>query len=337
MKKNKPAELLRIKPQAAEFGPDLPAEPMERLVYFARLAPSSHNSQPWKFVLERDAIDLFADLSRWLRVADRGRRELYLSLGCALESLLVAADHEGFGSEVRLFPVAADDSYVCRIEIRRAGPKRERSAANLVHAIPRRHTSHRDFDPARPLAEHDLAWLREAPEGESVALHYLGAGERGALEDLLARAEAKLLADPAYRAELGAWIGEGALGTSWLLSKLGQFAFSQLPAAERYARSESARLAAAPHIGLLSTPGDTSVDQVRAGQAYLRIALMAESHDVRVQPFSAPLELDETRAAVGQLFALGVRRPQQLFRLGYAEPEAVRTRRRALREVLVRA
>ncbi len=31
----------------------LPADPMARLVYHARLSPSSHNSQPWRFVTGR--------------------------------------------------------------------------------------------------------------------------------------------------------------------------------------------------------------------------------------------------------------------------------------------
>ena len=330
-------KLTRVTEQKPEFGPDLPADPLERLVHFARLAPSSHNSQPWRFVLERDAIDVFADLARWLPAADRDRRELYLSLGCALETLLIAADHAGFGSAVKLFPIAGDESYVCRVEIRRAGPKRDNPAGDLLHAVPRRHTSHREFDKAQPLAERDLAWLRGAADGEQVALHVLGDGARGALEELLERAEAKLFADPGYREELGRWIGEGALGTSWLISKLGQLAMQRLPAAERYSRDEGGRLASAPHVALLSTPSDARPGQVRAGQAYLRLSLMAETRGVRVQPFSAPLEVDETRAATAALFGIGERRAQQLFRLGYAEAETARTRRRPLSEILVRA
>ena len=328
--------LMLLEPQAPELGTDLPADPMERLVHFARLAPSSHNSQPWRFVLERDAIDVFADLTRWLCVADRDRRELYLSVGCALESLLIAADYEGFGTEVKLFPIAGDESYVCRIDIRRSGPKRESAAGGLLDAAPRRHTSHRAFDQARPIAKRDLALLQDAP-GEGVVLHLLdGDQARPALDALLARAEAKLFADSGYRAELGRWIGQGALGTSWLISKLGQLAFTHLAAAERYAHEEAVRLASAPHFALLSTDGDSRPEQVCAGQAYARIALMAESRDIRTQPFSAPLEVEETRAAVAQLFGIGARRAQQLFRLGYAEPETLRTTRRPLADVLVR-
>ena len=52
----------------------LPPDPLARLVYYARLAPSSHNSQPWKFVVGASEIDVFADLSRWLKVSDPSRR-----------------------------------------------------------------------------------------------------------------------------------------------------------------------------------------------------------------------------------------------------------------------
>lgn len=335
--KGKQPELTRIRPQAPEFGADLPADPLERLVHFAALAPSWHNAQPWKFVIERNAIDLFADLSRWLRVADPDRRELYLSLGCALESLLIAGDYEGFGSETKLFPVAGDDSYVCRIEIRRHGPKRDNAAGDLLHAVPHRHTSHREFDRARPVPEKDLAWLNGAADGERLAFHLLGEnGARPALEALLATAEAKLLADRARREELARWAGGGGLGASWLGSKLEQFALTRLVGARHFSQTEATRLASAPHVALLSTRADTPAERVAAGQAYLRIALMAETRGIRAQPFSAPLHLAETRVEVARLFGIGERRPQHLFRLGYAEPEAAHTHRRPLSEILVR-
>lgn len=73
----------------------LPAHPLERLAYYARLAPSSHNRQPWKFVIGESEIDLFADVDKWLRVADRDRREMFISLGCAIESIRIAADYAG--------------------------------------------------------------------------------------------------------------------------------------------------------------------------------------------------------------------------------------------------
>src|ERR671910_1332744 len=76
-------------------------EQLKFLLQYAILAPSSKNTQPWRFSVGEDTIGIFADLSRWQPVADRGRRELYMSLGCALENLLVAIEDFGFGHNVK--------------------------------------------------------------------------------------------------------------------------------------------------------------------------------------------------------------------------------------------
>jgi nitroreductase len=38
------------------------------LIEVAGRAPSLHNTQPWRFTVSRDAIELHADISRRLRV-----------------------------------------------------------------------------------------------------------------------------------------------------------------------------------------------------------------------------------------------------------------------------
>jgi hypothetical protein len=50
----------------------------------ASLAPSVHNTQPWRFMLRPDALELYADDSRQLRALDPTRRQLLISCGCAL-------------------------------------------------------------------------------------------------------------------------------------------------------------------------------------------------------------------------------------------------------------
>ena len=63
------------------------------LVRFAILAPSTHNSQPWKFHIDNNTITIEPDLSLALRVSDPHNRHLLISLGCALENILIAADY----------------------------------------------------------------------------------------------------------------------------------------------------------------------------------------------------------------------------------------------------
>ncbi len=74
------------------------------LLRYAILAPSAKNSQPWCFAVRQNRIHLLADMRRRQLIQDPGERELYISLGCALENLLVAAEHFGFRHGVTYFP-----------------------------------------------------------------------------------------------------------------------------------------------------------------------------------------------------------------------------------------
>lgn len=69
------------------------AEKLQFLLQYTILAPSSHNTQHWKFSVSEDEIHVFVDRTRWLKVADRDQRELQISVGCALENLLITTEH----------------------------------------------------------------------------------------------------------------------------------------------------------------------------------------------------------------------------------------------------
>ena len=61
------------------------------LVRYATLAPSSHNTQCWKFRLEDGAISILPDFSRRTPAVDPDDQHLDTTLGCAAENLIQAA------------------------------------------------------------------------------------------------------------------------------------------------------------------------------------------------------------------------------------------------------
>ena len=66
-------------------------ESVAALVGAAILAPSHWNSQPWRFEWDAGALRLVLDPSRMLPGCDPDQRFAHMSLGAALENLLVAA------------------------------------------------------------------------------------------------------------------------------------------------------------------------------------------------------------------------------------------------------
>ena len=87
------------------------------LVRAAVLAASAHNAQPWHFAVAPDRIDLFADPSRTLGSMDPLLREMDVSLGCALENLVLAGPPNGLGPTVHLLPDPGDPTHVARVDL----------------------------------------------------------------------------------------------------------------------------------------------------------------------------------------------------------------------------
>ena len=77
----------------------IPEESLLKILKYAAMAPSGHNTQPWIFKTGNESISILPDFTRALPVVDRDNHALYISLGCALENLIIAANEFGFQTE----------------------------------------------------------------------------------------------------------------------------------------------------------------------------------------------------------------------------------------------
>ncbi len=310
---------------------------MAFLLRFAILAPSTHNTQPWKFAIGpigHEDIFIYADWSRWLNVADPDQRELHASIGCALENLLIAAEHYGFAHQVTYFPRPVDETLVAQVRLTEGGAPSEHRKG-LFDAIPARHTNHKRYE-RRMVDPYALAALRSVVVEPEMEL-FLSADDalRRQVDELVIQADVRQFADAEFRRELAHWIGEGAYGAPWLLAKLGEIATRQLNAGPLVAQRDADLLLSAPVFGVITTPQNTPTLQVIAGQVYERVHLKATALGLSMQPMNQALQVPEVKSRLVGVLPIGPRSPQVLFRLGYAEPEAEHTPRRPLEAVLM--
>ena len=300
--------------------------PLESLVDYARLAPSTRNTQPWSFAVCGNEIRVFVDRDRWLRIADPDQRELYLSAGCALENLLVAGAHHGYKANLTYVKEERADGLAAIARFEPGGRAADRRVP-LFGAIAKRHTNRRPYH-RRALARDVMVALYAAVHDEGVQLWlFTDAVTSGRVEQLLALAERTQYSDPAYRRELAESIGSGVFGHGWFEAAAGQLVVKHVDVGGAAARKEVARLRSAPALGVLTSRTDDRAVQVRAGQAFERLALTATRMGVAAQPLSALMQSPMTRAAVAELLPEEVY-PQHVFRLGYAPPERRRSTRR---------
>jgi nitroreductase len=183
--------------EADHTGPD----PMN-LIRAAVLAANAHNTQPWLFTVSGDRIELFADLTRTIGAMDPLLREMHVSLGCAVENLVLAGPPSGLTANVVLLPDPADATHIATITLTPTTASR----SPLFDAITSRHTNRGGYDTTRPVTGQQLdalGALVDVPGTEVV--WFTTDEEKRAFSDLTVRATEAIIADPQQAADDYRW------------------------------------------------------------------------------------------------------------------------------------
>jgi nitroreductase len=173
----------------AELSPPLP-EHVDSILGAARLAPSHDNQQPWRFLVEGDAISFFVDQDRDRSPGCDGGRMARIGVGAAVECALVRAGR--LGASVRFQPPRPG----ALVTITVSDAKRQVEGDK---ALMRRTTNRHLYD-GRAVDEATFKWLQEAtPPLESARTHWFGRERVRTLGPLVEEGEAILFADARLR------------------------------------------------------------------------------------------------------------------------------------------
>ena len=305
--------------------------PQRELVRCATLAASGHNAQPWKFVLREDANELHPDFTRRLPAVDPDNRELWISLGCALENLLVAARATGFEPAVS-FPAAAD---FIRIRLTSGAPPGD----PLFVAIARRQNTRSAFD-GRPVNPAVFDRLQAMPLEPGIGLRLVVTpGELTTVGEYVSRGNLNQFADRAFVTELIQWVRfnkrealasldglhSSCMGTPEVPRWLGRLVLSNTKP-EKEAEADVAKLRSSPGVVVITSDTDDKTAWVRTGQVYERLALTLTSLDLKLAFLNQPIEVAGIRGQFRSALGLGPAQPQLIVRFGYADalPQSLR-------------
>ncbi len=299
----------------------------------ARLAPSVHNSQPWRFVMTDDSLEIHADRDRQLAVLDPTGRQLLISCGCALLNARTAVAARGYQPIVERFPDSARPDLVARLRLPQQQPRWVALGA-LDQFVPRRRTSRTPYldEVIPPPVIDDLIRTAAAEGGVMTELRHRE--HRAAAADLSRHAAELEDAEPAYREELRRWTSTDPQRADGILTVPAGSAGALVEAVASFRLLPQANGSQSPDpcLLVLATPGDDRAGWLRAGEALERVWLEATQLGYVASLFTQVIEIPHTRQRLRA--ALGLPQPPHvLLRVGRAAAPPA-SNRRPLAELL---
>jgi len=313
----------------------------QELVRYATLAPSSHNTQCWKFRLEDGAISVLPDLARRCPAVDPDDHHLFVSLGCAAENLIQAALANGLKGHAG-FDAAGGN--VLRVALEPTKPE----TTTLFQAIPERQSTRREYD-GQQIDSQQLQLLETVGTGNGVQVLLMTEGQAmEAVLEYVVQGNTAQMNDPAFVAELKQWIrfsgdeavrmGDGLYAASsgnpalptWLGRPLFDLFFTPKSENDKYAKH--VRSSAGIAVFVSDSPGPAQ--WVEVGRCYARFALQSAALGIRNAMLNQPVEVSALRPQFATFLGIGNRRPDLVVRFGRG-PKLPSSLRRPVADVLV--
>jgi hypothetical protein len=317
------------------------AQALRRAVARAVLAPSVHNTQPWRFVIDGERLEIHADRSRRLRVLDPTGRQMTISCGCALFNARIALAAAGYDATIERYPDPARPDLVARLTLgRQSGEPMPLAALDVM--IDLRQTNRRRFasDPVPPEVVDGL--IEAAAAADAQLYEIKDPEQRFSVAKLSQEADREQNANPAYRAELRAWTTDDPKQRdgvpSLAVPHVDAGANDDIPIRDFDTRGMGwlpveTRSSMNQSLLLLGTLDDRPPAWLRAGEALEHVLLEVTRQGYAASPLTQVVEIPVTRARLRSDLRLDMQ-PHVLLRVGRA-PKTPATRRRRITDVLV--
>ncbi|GAA5162347.1 NAD(P)H nitroreductase [Pseudonocardia eucalypti] len=326
---------------------DLSAD-LSAAVSDALRAPSVHNTQPWRWRIGADRVELHADWTRHLPWTDPDRRDLMISCGAALHHLRVALAARDLAIRVRRMPDPDRLGHLATITVTPGDA--DPAMAALYPVIEQRRTDRRRMS-HRPVPRHLLRECAQQAEHQGAELIAATApAVRERLEAALARGAREQQVAPGYAAELALWTARYPGGRDGVPAENVPAAPTDLLEPSPLRRFPRARLSQ-PHQSLnkaairggaellvLVTAEDEPLDWLRAGEATSAVLLTATRAGLATTPLSQAIETSVSRRELRHSVLRVSAYPQLVVRIGWPASRAAElppTPRRDLGSVLL--
>ena len=294
---------------------------------YASKAPSGHNTQPWKFHITDKGISVIPNLEVALPFVDGNNRELFISLGCAVENIFVSAGHFGYGACMT----------ECSTERIMVELSKTKSVVEnpLFYQIEKRQTNRSIYNGKRVPA-HVLQQLQSIPKENSVRFHFAETG--GSLADTITGYIMKgndiQMDDTAFKNELLLWMRFNRRQVESTHNGLSYQVFGDPPLPRILARpivsrflkpavqnkSDKKKIASSSHLVVCTIKKNVPQEWVGLGRTLQRLLLEMTKAGVAYAFLNQPCEVESLASDLQDTLPINQEYPVLILRIGYARP-----------------
>jgi len=316
------------------------------LIKAATQAPSGHNSQPWWFETTTHSIVISPNLDKALPAVDSQHRELFISLGCALENLCTKATELHYQTEVIL-----SEEGVITVGLHKSNTV---VSDPLAAMIDKRQTNrsvyeNRQIDPILLQRLIERVYQGQASTERQVKL-YTFAKDTPPFETLtqvVLQGNTVQMGDPAFKSELLSWIrfnkkhaesthdglSYAVLGAPNLPRWVTEPIVKASLKAKTQNKTDLKKIQSSSHLVLLTTDKNDIQTWIQTGRILERFLLLLTQAGIAHAYLNQPCEVPELNTSLCRELPSARCYPQILLRIGYAKPVAY-SKRKDIREVI---
>ncbi len=300
------------------------------LIDYAAKAPSGHNSQPWKFTLDGDTIAIHPDFSCALPVVDPDHRELFISLGCATQNMMIAATHFG---------------YQCHWEIKQK-PQGSYSIVTTFNESPaiakekgfafidKRQTNRSVYN-GKSVDNKIVAALQTMADDKRIGIYAFQNGEAHfeTLKAAILEGNTIQMNDAAFKEELLAWIRFNqrevnklqngltykVMGAPAMPKFIGKAIVKSFLTPKKQNRADTAKIDSSSHFVLLTTKNNTVQEWIALGMTLQKLLLRLTELSIACAYLNPPCELKALAEQLQNQLPINGEYSSILLRIGYAE------------------
>lgn len=301
------------------------AEKIKFLLRYAILAPSAHNTQPWRVEIQEAKLLVFRDPAHTLMVGDPTLRETQLSIGAFAENFILAAKHFGLAGEISAVCESNDPELRLIINLSEQSIVKLGQPDKLFDSLERRHTNRGVYD-STPLSTAFVSELESFGDEDIKVFAISEEKTKERISLLVAKGSKMSLSLNSMRRELSQLVSresDGLLdgltveamtesdqkldsGEYWVINSMDP---------DQIAENDRIGYQTAPLIVIIGTKLDSPSTWLSAGRIMQRCLLLAAdsglNHAISAAPVEIPTLMPQLRQEIDPVY-----RPQVLFRVG---------------------